>query len=90
VRLTHLEDEDNHFARAEGSSTACLPGRKAEADQPRACGGAIVDVMVDLRRGSPTFGAWHVSHLDEDNMRSVYLPGRLCPRLSASCRMSPT
>ena len=39
------------------------------------CGrGAIVDVMVDLRRGSPTFGEWEAFHLDEDNMRSVYCP----------------
>jgi dTDP-4-dehydrorhamnose 3,5-epimerase len=40
----------------------------------RCARGAIVDVMVDIRRGSPTFGEWEGFHLDEDNMRSVYCP----------------
>jgi dTDP-4-dehydrorhamnose 3,5-epimerase len=40
----------------------------------RCARGAIVDVMVDIRRGSPTFGEWEAFHLDEGNMRSVYCP----------------
>ena len=40
----------------------------------RCARGAILDVMVDIRRGSPTFGEWEAFHLDEDNMRSVYCP----------------
>ena len=36
--------------------------------------GSIVDVMVDVRRGSPTFSEWEAFHLDEDNRRSVYCP----------------
>jgi len=40
----------------------------------RCARGAIVDVMVDIRRGSPTFGEWEAFHLDEDNMRVVYCP----------------
>ena len=40
----------------------------------RCARGAIVDVMVDIRRGSPTFGEWEAFRLDEDNMRSVYCP----------------
>jgi dTDP-4-dehydrorhamnose 3,5-epimerase len=36
--------------------------------------GVIVDVMVDIRRGSPTLGEWEAFHLDEENMRSVYCP----------------
>jgi dTDP-4-dehydrorhamnose 3,5-epimerase len=40
----------------------------------RCARGAIVDVMVDIRRGSPTFGEWEAFHLDENNMRSVYCP----------------
>ena len=39
------------------------------------CGrGAIVDVMVDIRRGSPTFGEWEAFELSEDNGRIVYCP----------------
>jgi dTDP-4-dehydrorhamnose 3,5-epimerase len=40
----------------------------------RCARGAIVDVMVDIRRGSPTFGEWEAFALDEDNMRMVYCP----------------
>lgn len=39
------------------------------------CGrGRILDVVVDLRRGSPTFGQWEAFELDDENMRMVYCP----------------
>jgi dTDP-4-dehydrorhamnose 3,5-epimerase len=40
----------------------------------RCARGAIVDVMVDIRRGSPTFGEWEAFELTEENMRSAYCP----------------
>lgn len=36
--------------------------------------GAVLDVVVDLRVGSPTFGEWDVVHLDDVHRRAVYLP----------------
>jgi dTDP-4-dehydrorhamnose 3,5-epimerase len=36
--------------------------------------GAIVDVAVDLRAGSPTHGQWEAIELDEQSMRELYLP----------------
>jgi dTDP-4-dehydrorhamnose 3,5-epimerase len=36
--------------------------------------GAVFDVAVDIRSGSPTFGQWHGTTLDEENMRMVYVP----------------
>jgi dTDP-4-dehydrorhamnose 3,5-epimerase len=39
------------------------------------CGrGAILDVVVDLRRGSPTFGEWESYRLDEENLHQLYCP----------------
>jgi dTDP-4-dehydrorhamnose 3,5-epimerase len=35
--------------------------------------GAVLDVVVDLRRGSPTFGAWEAVHLDDAERRAVYV-----------------
>jgi dTDP-4-dehydrorhamnose 3,5-epimerase len=35
--------------------------------------GAVWDVVVDLRVGSPTFGAWEGVHLDDHTRRAVYL-----------------
>jgi dTDP-4-dehydrorhamnose 3,5-epimerase len=36
--------------------------------------GAIFDVVVDVRRGSPTFGEWEGVELSEENMRLFYCP----------------
>ncbi len=39
------------------------------------CGrGTIVDVVVDLRKGSPTFGEWEAFELSDENGRMVYCP----------------
>jgi dTDP-4-dehydrorhamnose 3,5-epimerase len=39
------------------------------------CGrGHIVDVVVDLRRGSPSFGEWEAFDLSDDNGLMVYCP----------------
>lgn len=36
--------------------------------------GRILDVAVDLRRGSPTFGTWVGEELSADNHRLLYVP----------------
>ncbi|MFF3907692.1 dTDP-4-dehydrorhamnose 3,5-epimerase family protein [Streptomyces sp. NPDC001848] len=35
--------------------------------------GAVLDVVVDIRTGSPTFGAWEAVRLDDTTHRCVYL-----------------
>jgi dTDP-4-dehydrorhamnose 3,5-epimerase len=35
--------------------------------------GAVLDVMVDLRVGSPTFGRWESARLDEENRNAVFV-----------------
>jgi dTDP-4-dehydrorhamnose 3,5-epimerase len=40
----------------------------------RCARGSIVDVLVDLRRGSPTFGEWEAFELDDQNLHQVYCP----------------
>jgi dTDP-4-dehydrorhamnose 3,5-epimerase len=36
--------------------------------------GAIFDVAIDLRQGSPTFLGWHAEILSEHNARSLFIP----------------
>lgn len=36
--------------------------------------GRVMDVVVDLRVGSPTFGAWDAVELDDVSFRAIYLP----------------
>ncbi len=39
------------------------------------CGrGRILDVAVDLRRGSPTYGDWAGVELDDESMRELFVP----------------
>jgi dTDP-4-dehydrorhamnose 3,5-epimerase len=40
----------------------------------RCTAGAIFDVLVDLRRGSPTFKQWFGLELTADNRRTLYVP----------------
>lgn len=40
----------------------------------RCARGRIVDINVDLRRGSPTYGQWEGVELDDENMRVLYVP----------------
>jgi len=45
-----------------------------EAKIVRCTRGAIFDVLVDLRRGSPTYGQWHGEELTADNRLMLYIP----------------
>jgi dTDP-4-dehydrorhamnose 3,5-epimerase len=36
--------------------------------------GAIFDVAIDVRRGSPTFLEWHGEELSADNRRTLFVP----------------
>jgi dTDP-4-dehydrorhamnose 3,5-epimerase len=40
----------------------------------RCARGAMYDVLVDLRRGSPAFGQWEGYELDDENHRLLYCP----------------
>jgi dTDP-4-dehydrorhamnose 3,5-epimerase len=45
-----------------------------EAKIVRCTRGAIFDVMVDLREGSPTYGQWHGEELSAKNHLMIYIP----------------
>lgn len=40
----------------------------------RALSGTVLDVAVDIRKGSPTFGQWRSCLLSEENKRQFYVP----------------
>ena len=46
---------------AQGKLVSCLDG-------------AVFDVAVDLRRGSPTYGEWFGAELSAENMRQMFVP----------------
>lgn len=45
-----------------------------QAKLVRCVRGSILDVLVDLRRGSPTYGRWEAHELDDVEMRQLYCP----------------
>jgi dTDP-4-dehydrorhamnose 3,5-epimerase len=48
---------------------------KAQGKLIRALRGEIYDVVVDIRRGSPTFGQWVAVVLSAENKKMLYVPG---------------
>jgi dTDP-4-dehydrorhamnose 3,5-epimerase len=47
---------------------------KAQTKLVRVLAGAVYDVVVDIRKGSPTFGQWIGVLLSEDNKRQIVVP----------------
>jgi len=47
---------------------------KAQGKLIRAIQGEIFDVVVDIRKDSPTFGQWHGEVLSADNKKQLWIP----------------
>lgn len=67
--------QDNHSRSTQG----VLRGLHYQMTQTqgklvRVATGSVFDVAVDVRLGSPTFGQWCGSELNEENMRMMYVP----------------
>jgi dTDP-4-dehydrorhamnose 3,5-epimerase len=76
-RLADVFVQTNHVVTARRGTIRGLHYQlppAAEAKLIRCVRGAIQDVMVDLRRGSPTFLQWHSEVLSGNNLRMVYVP----------------
>jgi dTDP-4-dehydrorhamnose 3,5-epimerase len=48
--------------------------RQPQGKLVRAVTGEILDVVLDLRRASPTFGKWEAVRLSADNKRILWIP----------------
>ncbi|MEV0325634.1 dTDP-4-dehydrorhamnose 3,5-epimerase family protein [Micromonospora echinospora] len=53
------------------------PDGDAPAKIVHCVAGRALDIVVDVRAGSPTFGRWDTVLLDSDRPRAVYLPAGL-------------
>jgi len=71
--VTFVQDNHSHSERG------TLRGLHYQLMYPQAklvfvVRGAVFDVAVDIRRGSPTFGTWIGEVLSEENKRQMYIP----------------
>ncbi|MDR1765508.1 MAG: dTDP-4-dehydrorhamnose 3,5-epimerase [Lachnospiraceae bacterium] len=67
--------QDNQSMSARG----VLRGLHFQKEYPqgklvRIISGAVFDVAVDLRHGSPTWGKWHGVELSAENKKQLYIP----------------
>jgi len=67
--------QDNQSSSAKG----VLRGLHFQVDHPQAklvrvIRGAVFDVCVDLRQGSPTYGRWEGAVLSAENRRQLFIP----------------
>ena len=65
--------QDNHSRSSHGVVRG-MHFQPGQAKLVRCARGAILDVLVDIRRGSPTFGQWEAFELSDENGHQLYCP----------------
>jgi dTDP-4-dehydrorhamnose 3,5-epimerase len=65
--------QDNHSLSRRGIVRG-MHFQPGQAKLVRCARGAVLDVVVDLRRGSPTFGEWEAVELDDERHLQLYVP----------------
>jgi dTDP-4-dehydrorhamnose 3,5-epimerase len=65
--------QDNH-SRSRRGVVRGMHFQPGQGKLVRCARGAILDVLVDIRRGSPWFGQWEAYRLDDVEHRQLYAP----------------
>ena len=65
--------QDNH-SRSRLGVVRGMHFQAGQAKLVRCARGEVLDVLVDVRRGSPAFGEWEAYALSDTNGRQVYAP----------------
>ena len=71
--ITDTFVQDNHSRSSRGIVRG-MHFQPGMAKLVRCARGAILDVLVDLRRGSSTFGQWEGFELSDENCHQLYCP----------------
>ena len=67
--------QDNHSRSRQGTLRGIhFQTRPGQGKLVRVARGRVFDVVVDLRRGSPTFGDWEGVELDDTSGRMLWIP----------------
>lgn len=67
--------QQNHSRSVEGTLRGLhFQTEPGQAKLVRCARGRVLDVAVDLRRGSPTYGQWEAHELDDERHRQLFIP----------------
>jgi dTDP-4-dehydrorhamnose 3,5-epimerase len=67
--------QDNHSRSRQGTLRGVhFQTSPGQGKLVRVARGRVYDVVVDLRRGSPTFGEWEAVELDDEAHRQLWIP----------------
>jgi dTDP-4-dehydrorhamnose 3,5-epimerase len=73
--ITETFVQDNHSRSGRGVLRGMhLSIGDGQAKLVRCARGAILDVVVDVRRESPTYGEWESFEIDDERSRQLYIP----------------
>jgi dTDP-4-dehydrorhamnose 3,5-epimerase len=74
-RVEFIQDNESKSIRGVLRGLHYQTGKYAQAKLVRALKGSVLDVIVDLRKSSPTFGKSLAVELTEDNKKQLFIPG---------------
>jgi dTDP-4-dehydrorhamnose 3,5-epimerase len=67
--------QENHARSLRGTLRGMhFQERPGQAKLVRVAHGRILDVVIDIRRSSPTFGDWQAFELDDDRNHQLFVP----------------
>ena len=69
--------QDNHsYSRCAGTVRGmhCQAPPHAQAKLVRCTRGRILDAVVDVRKGSPSFGDWYAAEISAENAKQLFVP----------------
>ena len=89
IGITTAFVQDNHSLSAHAGVVRglhCQIAPSVQGKLVRVVKGAVWDVAVDIRRGSPTFGRWVGTELSAENWCQMWVPGGF---LHGFCTLEP-
>lgn len=72
--ITFVQDNESMSTRGVLRGLHFQKGEFSQAKLVRVSRGAVLDVAVDLRGGSPTYGKYVAVELSQDNARQLFIP----------------
>lgn len=74
IKKPFIQDNESKSVRGVVRGLHYQLGEFAQAKLVRVVQGKVYDVVVDLRKGSPTFGEWFGIELSDTNKKQLFVP----------------